>query len=113
MITSIMAADYACCWIIEKGLKYLFSDYRPKDIALRRPDQLEREEKRRKEEELEAQAKRNEEIEKQFAEKSERIPVNPMPVVGGSQYSQTLVDGVCYLLGVLMSIVRIACKSHK
>ncbi|KAF2261297.1 hypothetical protein CC78DRAFT_619529 [Lojkania enalia] len=66
MLTSIMIADYAGCWIIEKGLKWAFSDYKPKDIAIRRPDQLKREEERRLEEEREAQRKRNEEEEAKF-----------------------------------------------
>ena len=47
MLTSVMALDYAGCWIVEKVLKHLFSDFRPKDIALRRPEQLESEEKRK------------------------------------------------------------------
>lgn len=41
-----MIADYVGCWTCEKILKTLFSDYKPKDIAVRRPDQLEREQKR-------------------------------------------------------------------
>lgn len=47
-MTSVMALDYVLCWIIEKGLKIMFSDYRPRDIAERRPEQLKREEARRK-----------------------------------------------------------------
>jgi manganese-transporting P-type ATPase len=66
MLTSIMVADYAGCWVVEKVLKFLFSDYRPKDIAIRRKDQLEREETRRAQEEIEAQRKRNEEEEKKW-----------------------------------------------
>ena len=38
-----MIADYCGCWVIEKVLKLAFSDYKPKDIAVRRPDQLEKE----------------------------------------------------------------------
>jgi manganese-transporting P-type ATPase len=49
-LTTVMLLDYCGCWLIEQGLKRAFSDYRPKDIALRRPDQLEREEKRKREE---------------------------------------------------------------
>jgi manganese-transporting P-type ATPase len=70
MLTSVMVLDYVACWVIEKVLKYLFSDYRPKDIAIRRPDQLKREEQRKVEEEAEAQRKRNEELEKKFAGKA-------------------------------------------
>jgi cation-transporting ATPase 13A1 len=47
-MTSVMILDYMGCWIIEKALKLLFSDYKPKDIAVRRPDQLEKEQKRLK-----------------------------------------------------------------
>ncbi len=46
-MTAIMILDYAACWVIEVVLKRLFSDYRPRDIATRRPDQLEREQARR------------------------------------------------------------------
>ncbi|KAH8168686.1 e1-E2 ATPase domain-containing protein [Sarocladium implicatum] len=47
-MTTVMVLDYGCCWIIEKTLKMLFSDFRPRDIAERRPDQLVREEERKK-----------------------------------------------------------------
>ena len=53
-LTSVMVLDYVGCWVIEKLLKTLFSDYRPKDIAERRPDQLERERKRHEEEQAAA-----------------------------------------------------------
>lgn len=49
-MTSVMVLDYVGCWVVEKVLKSLFSDYRPKDIAVRRPDQLERERVRLQEE---------------------------------------------------------------
>ncbi|RMX78290.1 hypothetical protein D0869_09206 [Hortaea werneckii] len=45
-----MVVDYVGCWVIEKVLKMAFSDYKPKDIAVRRPDQLEKEALRAKEE---------------------------------------------------------------
>ena len=45
-MTVTMIVDYLGCYIIEKTLKALFSDYKPKDIAVRRPDQLAREQKR-------------------------------------------------------------------
>jgi cation-transporting ATPase 13A1 len=45
-LTVTMVVDYLGCFVIEKVLKALFSDYKPKDIALRRPDQLAREQKR-------------------------------------------------------------------
>ena len=50
-LTALMIIDYCGCWIVEKVLKSLFSDFRPKEIAMRRPDQLLVEEKRRNEEE--------------------------------------------------------------
>jgi len=49
-MTAVMVLDYVGCWTVEKTLKTLFSDYKPKDIAVRRPDQLEREAKRAQEE---------------------------------------------------------------
>ena len=63
MITSVMVIDYVGCWVVEKGLKVLFSDYKPKDIAIRRADQLERERERKALEESEAQARKNAEME--------------------------------------------------
>jgi cation-transporting ATPase 13A1 len=79
-LTATMVLDYVGCWVIEKALKAMFSDYRPKDIAIRRPDQLERE-KRRAEEALketirlqeEAELKKIEAIERALAEKG----INP------------------------------------
>lgn len=45
-MTTVMVLDYIGCFIVEKALKWAFSDYRPKDIAVRRPDQLQAEEER-------------------------------------------------------------------
>lgn len=57
-LTVLMVLDYIGCWSIEKVLKMLFSDYKPKDIAVRRPDQLKREQERlRKEQEKADRAK--------------------------------------------------------
>jgi cation-transporting ATPase 13A1 len=50
VMTTTMVADYLGCWVVEKVLKNMFSDYQPKDIAVRRPDQLAFEEKRKLEE---------------------------------------------------------------
>jgi len=79
-LTATMILDYVGCWIIEKSLKALFSDYRPKDIAIRRPDQLEREKKRAEEAiaekvrlEEEAELKKIEAIERALTEKG----INP------------------------------------
>lgn len=49
-MTTVMVVDYLGCWVVEKVLKFLFSDYKPKDIAVRRPDQIERERKRAEDE---------------------------------------------------------------
>ena len=54
-MTTIMILDYVGCYVIEKGLKYAFSDYRPKDIAVRRPDQIKVEEERKAQELLDAE----------------------------------------------------------
>ncbi|KAF2752862.1 P-type ATPase [Pseudovirgaria hyperparasitica] len=63
-ITAVMLVDFAGCWVVEKVLKTLFSDYRPKDIALRRPDQIEREEARKRDEAVVEERRRLGEVEK-------------------------------------------------
>ncbi|KAI0193888.1 hypothetical protein F4808DRAFT_441738 [Astrocystis sublimbata] len=79
-MTSVMVLDYVGCWVIEVVLKKLFSDYRPRDIAARRPDQLEREEKRkaveREVKDAEEEKKRLEkvqEFEKKVEERRQKI----------------------------------------
>ena len=62
-----MVLDYVGCLVVERVLKTFFADFKPKDIAIRRKDQLEREEKRRKVEE-ERQLKEKEDAK----EKAER-----------------------------------------
>jgi manganese-transporting P-type ATPase len=66
-MTAVMLLDYAACWAIEVILKRLFSDFRPRDIAERRPEQLEREVRRKAEEqaakEAAEEAKRMEQVE--------------------------------------------------
>lgn len=57
-LTVLMIFDYGGCWLIETVLKNLFSDFRPKDIAVRRPDQLTRETERKAQEQLEAEAEK-------------------------------------------------------
>lgn len=54
-LTLLMIADYVGCWLVENVLKKLFSDFRPKDIALRRPDQIAREMERKRREQEEAE----------------------------------------------------------
>ncbi|KAL8893754.1 MAG: hypothetical protein Q9192_004957 [Flavoplaca navasiana] len=46
-MTMVMVADYIGCYIVEFVLKAAFSDFRPKDIAIRRPDQIQVEESRK------------------------------------------------------------------
>ena len=45
-MTAVMIVDYVGCYVVEKVLKAAFSDFKPKDIAERRPDQIQAEEKR-------------------------------------------------------------------
>ena len=45
-MTTVMVVDYIGCYVVEQVLKQAFSDFRPKDIAIRRPDQLKVEEER-------------------------------------------------------------------
>ncbi|TID20530.1 cation transporting ATPase [Venturia nashicola] len=67
VLTSVMVIDYVGCWIVEQVLKWAFSDYRPKDIAIRRPDQLKREDDRKAAELEELRLKQEAEEEARFA----------------------------------------------
>lgn len=73
MLTSLMVLDFLGCWVIEKGLKWGFSDYRPKDIAVRRKDQLAREEARKAVEEAEKTKKKEEEAKRKQEELERRF----------------------------------------
>ena len=53
VMTMVMIVDYVGCFIVEKVLKHLYSDFRPKDIAVRRPDQVRAEESRKAKELME------------------------------------------------------------
>ena len=55
VMTGVMLVDYVGCLAVERVLKALYSDFRPKDIAVRRPDQVEKEEERKRKE-IEAEA---------------------------------------------------------
>lgn len=46
IMTAVMIIDYVGCYAVEKVLKAAFSDFKPKDIAERRPDQIQAEERR-------------------------------------------------------------------
>jgi len=54
-MTAVMVVDYVGCWVVEKVLKQAFSYFRPKDIAIRRPDQVRVEEERRERERAEVE----------------------------------------------------------
>lgn len=71
-MTATMLVDYVGCYVIEKGLKWGFSDYRPKDIAIRRPEQLAKEEARKAVEAVEARKKKAEDDERKEKEKIEK-----------------------------------------
>lgn len=72
-MTTTMIVDYVGCWIVERVLKWAFSDYRPKDIAIRRPEQIEREDKRQAIEKQEAMRKMMEEKERRERARIEDI----------------------------------------
>jgi manganese-transporting P-type ATPase len=63
-LTILMIVDYCGCWVVEQIFKSLFSDYQPRDIALKRPDQVARDDKRRQEALDKAEKERIEAIEK-------------------------------------------------
>jgi cation-transporting ATPase 13A1 len=67
-LTTVMVVDYAACWIIEVVFKFLFSDLKARDIAERRPDQLERERVRK---EAELKVKMAEEEQKRLEQVAE------------------------------------------
>lgn len=67
-MTTVMVLDYAACYVIEVVLKYLFSDLKARDIAERRPEQLERERARKAEEQ---KAKEEEEERKRLEKVAE------------------------------------------
>lgn len=79
-MTGVMVLDYAACYVIEIVLKYLFSDLKARDIAERRPDQLERERVRKEEaqkikdaEEEQKRLKQVEEFEKKMEEAKAKL----------------------------------------
>jgi cation-transporting ATPase 13A1 len=63
-LTSLMIIDYCGCWVVEQVFKRAFSDFRPKDISIRRPDQMERDDKRKREIMEKAEQERIEAIER-------------------------------------------------
>lgn len=71
-MTSVMLLDYGLCYAIEVVLKKLFSDFRPRDIAERRPDQLERETARKAEESARKAKEAAEELVRREREEDEK-----------------------------------------
>ncbi|ORY59641.1 uncharacterized protein BCR38DRAFT_445097 [Pseudomassariella vexata] len=79
-MTAVMIIDFLGCYVIEKALKFLFSDYKPRDIADRRPEQLQREKERKAIEQAEKDIKAErermakvEEFEKKVEERRQKI----------------------------------------
>jgi cation-transporting ATPase 13A1 len=73
VLTALMLGDYAACWCIETVLRRAFSDFRPKPIALRRPDQLAAERRRQLEEQLQREDAERERDERELAEEAAKI----------------------------------------
>jgi manganese-transporting P-type ATPase len=63
-LTVLMVVDYCGCWVVEAVFKALFSDLKPKDISLRRPEQVEKDDKRREEARRKVEEERVKAIEK-------------------------------------------------
>jgi manganese-transporting P-type ATPase len=72
-MTATMIIDYAGCWVVENILKFLFSDYKPKDIAVRRPEQYARDEVRQNLDREEESRRKAEEAEKRERARIEQI----------------------------------------
>lgn len=79
-MTTVMILDFVACYVIEVVLKFLFSDLKARDIADRRPEQLERErvrkaeeDKKKAEEEERKMAEKVAEFERKFNEKKEAL----------------------------------------
>jgi cation-transporting ATPase 13A1 len=72
-LTATMIIDYAGCWIIEKALKFAFSDYKPKDIAIRRPEQYAIDEARQNQDREDENRRKADEAEKREIARLEAI----------------------------------------
>jgi len=73
-LTGLMIADFCGCWVVEQIFKRLFSDFRPKDIANRRPEQIERDEKRKRDAMAKIEQERIEAIEKARGVANNTVP---------------------------------------
>ena len=78
-LVCLMVGDYVGCWGMEQVFKALFSDLKPRDIAIRRPDQIARADKARQEFLDKAEQERIEAI-----EKARGVADNTIPVKKGS-----------------------------
>jgi len=81
VLTTLMIIDYVGCWLVERVFKALFSDLKPKDIAIRRPEQVERDDQRKKEREQEAERLRLEAIEKKRGVVNNTVPATGVAAV--------------------------------
>ncbi|KIV98042.1 hypothetical protein PV10_01734 [Exophiala mesophila] len=73
-LTSLMIIDFCGCWVVEQVFKHMFSDFRPKDIANKRPDQVARDDQRRKAAMEKAEQERIAEIEKKRGVANSQAP---------------------------------------
>lgn len=71
-MTAIMIIDFVGCYFVEKVFKFLFSDLKAKDIAIRRPDQLAREEARKEAEGSVAEIMAEEKVAREIRELEEK-----------------------------------------
>ncbi|KAH9889635.1 cation pump, Ca2+ pump [Xylariomycetidae sp. FL2044] len=87
-MTAIMIIDYIGCWLIEVVLKKLFSDYKPRDIAERRPEQLEREKARKDAEKAVKDAEEEKKRLEKVAEFERKVEERRQKIVEWSQARQ-------------------------
>ncbi|EAQ88554.1 conserved hypothetical protein [Chaetomium globosum CBS 148.51] len=72
-MTGVMVLDYVACYLIEIVLKFLFSDLKARDIADRRPEQLERERVRKAAEALKKAEEEERKAQEKVAEFERRV----------------------------------------
>jgi cation-transporting ATPase 13A1 len=72
-MTAVMLLDYVACYVIEVVFKFLFSDLKARDIADRRPEQLERERVRKAAEALVKAEEEEKKAQEKVAEFERRV----------------------------------------
>jgi len=72
-MTAVMVLDYIGCWVVEVVFKWAFSDLKARDIAERRPDQLERERVRKEEERVKREAEEEKKAEEKVLELEKKL----------------------------------------